>query len=360
MPHKFIISGGGTGGHIFPAVAIARELQLRFPDCEILFVGAKDRMEMEKIPREGYKIIGLDIAGLKRSLNYKNLGVFYKFIKSYFDAKKIINDFAPDCAIGTGGYASLPLLYAAGNLKIPTVIWEGNGYAGLSNKILAKKASRICTGFPGMESFFPKEKVVFTGNPLRPEMLNLPSKMAAKKHFGLDPQKPVLFITGGSLGARVINESIHKGLPLFEKNGIQLIWQTGQNFLHKAENVPSVLAFQFLNDMDKAYAAADLVISRAGALSISEICACGKASILVPSSNVTDDHQSKNARVMVLHQAAVMIADNVAPSLLVKKAIELIQEPGVLHRMETHAMDLAKPEATKRIVDEIGGLIVDC
>lgn len=336
---------------------MARELKKRHPDCEILFVGAKDRMEMEKVPREGFEIIGLDIRGLRRSLTTENFTVLWKFFKSYFDAKKILKEFRPTVAIGTGGYASLPLLYAAGRMKIPSLIWEGNGYAGLTNKILARNASRICTGFPGMEKFFPKHKIAFTGNPLRPEILALPGKREARAHFGLDPNIPLVFITGGSLGARVINESIFAGLQEFTSKNVQLIWQTGKTYSHKPENLPNVQSFQFLNDMDQAYAAADLVISRAGALSISEICAAGKASILVPSPNVTDDHQTQNARVMVLRKAAYMVPDKEAPFTLVKKAIELLQSPELLREMELHAMDLARPEATARIADEVEALM---
>lgn len=357
MPHKFIISGGGTGGHIFPAVAIAKSLQQKYPDCEILFIGANNRMEMEKVPQEGYKIIGLDVAGLKRSLSLANFSVAFKFVKSYFKAKKILQDFNPDCVIGTGGYASLAVLYAAGKNQYKSLIWEGNGYAGLTNKILAKRVNTICTGFSGMEQFFPKEKIVFTGNPVRNEILNIPSKSDGLNKFHLSPDKPVIFITGGSLGARTINNCIQAGLHKFSEQNIQLIWQTGKNFDPVVHDPNSVKAMSFLREMNYAYAAADLVISRAGALSVSEIAVADKASVLVPSPNVTEDHQTKNALKLTEKNAALLISDADAAENLVNEALALVQNNTRMEEMRINLKPLAKPDATESITLEIEKLI---
>jgi UDP-N-acetylglucosamine--N-acetylmuramyl-(pentapeptide) pyrophosphoryl-undecaprenol N-acetylglucosamine transferase len=350
---KFIISGGGTGGHIFPAVAIAKELRRRYPKCGILFIGANGRMEMEKVPLEGFDIIGLDVAGLKRSLSISNFNTAWKFIKSYFHAKKILKDFRPHCAIGTGGYASLAVLYAAGRMQIPTVIWEGNGHAGLTNKILAKRASVICTGLPEMDKFFPPEKTIFTGNPVREEIIHLPQKNAAMQFFGLDASKPVIFITGGSLGARTINESIQNSLQHLHDNHVQLIWQTGKNFEANTFGFPGIKALPFLKEMNMAYAASDLVISRAGALSISEISVTGKPSVLVPSPNVTDDHQTENALKLSEKGAAILIPDSEARDTLANTSIALLNDTARLQKMQEQVLALAKPNATLSIVDAI-------
>lgn len=357
MPYKFILSGGGTGGHIFPAVAIANSLKRKHPDATFLFAGANGRMEMEKVPQEGFEITGLDVAGLKRSLSLENFAVISKFIKSYFKAKKIIQQFKPDCVIGTGGYASLALLYAAGRMKVPSVIWEGNGYAGLTNKILAKRASKICTGFPDMEAFFPKEKIAFTGNPVRGEMLQLPDRISSCQHFQLNPSKPVVFITGGSLGARTINHAIQAGLHKFVEHGVQLIWQTGKHFdpvIHQPDIIKSM---SFLKEMNMAYAAADLVISRAGALSVSEIAVTGKPSILIPSPNVTDDHQTKNALKLSEKGAAKLMSDKDASEQLADTAIRLVMDTAALQQMSEKLKEVAKPNATESIVAEIEKLI---
>lgn len=352
MPHKVIISGGGTGGHIFPAVAIAKELQSRYPDCKFLFIGANGRMEMEKIPQEGFDILGLDVAGLKRSLSLTNFQVIYKFIKSYFKAKNIVRQFQPDVVIGTGGYASLAVLYAAERMQYPTLIWEGNGYAGLTNKILAKKASIICTGLPEMEKFFPATKTVFTGNPVRKEILSPATRSQALQFFGLDPEKPVVFITGGSLGARTINQAIQKSLPFFAENHIQLIWQTGKIF--KAENnYPTVKVYPFLNEINLAYAAADIVVSRAGALSIAEIAASGKPAILVPSPNVTEDHQTQNALKLTNHGAAQLLKDTDAAGQLHQQIRDLIQNESLRKQMQNKLANFAKPDATSDIANQI-------
>ena len=353
MPHKFILSGGGTGGHIFPALAIAKCLREKYPDCEILFIGANNRMEMEKVPQEGFEIVGLDVAGLKRSLSLANFSVIFKFTKSYFKAKYILNKIKPDCVIGTGGYASLAVLYAASKNRNPTVIWEGNGHAGLTNKILGKKATTICTGFPGMEKFFPKDKIAFTGNPVREEILNVPNKEVGCAFFDLDPQKPTLFITGGSLGARTINNCIQEGLHFFSEAGVQVIWQTGKTFDATIPETNGIKCMPFLREMKMGYAAADLVISRAGAISIAEIAVAGKAAILVPSPNVTDDHQTQNALKLIEIKAAVLIRDADAGKTLVKQAIALIKDKEKLQLMRKNIQQIAKPNATENIVKEI-------
>lgn len=357
MPYKFIISGGGTGGHIFPAVAIANGLRTVYPDCKILFIGANNRMEMEKVPLEGYEIVGLDVAGLKRSLSPTNFSVAWKFLKSYWKAKQILQEFNPDCVIGTGGYASLAVLYAAGKKGYKSLIWEGNGYAGLTNKILAKRVTTICTGFPGMEKFFPKNKLVFTGNPVRKEILNLPTKTEGIAFFKLDPSKPVIFITGGSLGARTINQCIQAGLHKFTDAGIQLIWQTGKTFDPVVHDTANVKAMSFLREINLAYAAADLIISRAGALSVAEIAVADKASVLVPSPNVTEDHQTQNALKLSEQSAAMLMSDAQVPEKLVDEAIALVLNKEKTTLMREKLKPLAKPNATESIVKEIQKLI---
>lgn len=357
MQRKFLISGGGTGGHIFPAVAVAQLLQKEYPGCEILFVGASNRMEMEKVPQEGYKIIGLDVMGLKRAISPMNLVVLWKFIKAYFKSKKIVKEFNPDCVIGTGGYASLAVLYAASGMGKKTVIWEGNGYAGLTNKILAKRVSIICTGFPEMERVFPKEKVRFTGNPVRENLSNIRNKSESCKFFGLNPDKPVLFITGGSLGAKSINLAIQQGLEELEEAGIQVIWQTGKNFSAETGNRKGILAMIFLREMEYGYGAADLVISRAGALSMAEIAVCGKPALLVPSPNVTDDHQTQNALQFSKLGAAIMVKDADVMDTLVKKSIETLGNKPLTAGMQESLRQVARPNATAAIVSEIKKLI---
>lgn len=355
---KFILSGGGTGGHIFPAVSVARELQRQFPGCEILFIGALGRMEMEKIPKEGFQIIGLPVAGLKRSLSLQNFKILWNMARSYFKAKKLIKTFKPDCVIGTGGYASLAVLYAAAKLNCPTVIWEGNGFAGLTNKILSKKVKVICTGMPGMENFFPAEKIVFTGNPVRAEMLHLITREEARKKFGLDPAKPLVFATGGSLGARTLNLSLEQKRDELLDAGIQLIWQTGKNFNKESNLQRGLYAGAFIENMADAYAAADLVISRAGALSIAEICVTQKPAILIPSPNVTDDHQTQNALVLSKREAAVLLKDSEALQQLVPLAISLIGNQPQREKMSAELQQLARPHATLLIVEEIKKLLV--
>lgn len=352
-PYKFIISGGGTGGHIFPAVAIAHGLRKVYPNCDVLFVGANNRMEMEKIPQEGFSIVGLDVAGLKRSFSLENLKVLWKFIRSYFKAKKLVKKFKPDCAIGTGGYVSLPVMYAAAGQRVKTVIWEGNGFPGLTNKVMAKKADLIFTGFPKMEKYFPADKIIFSGNPVRSEVLNLPESNKGKEHFGLNTDKPVLFITGGSLGARSINECIQQNLKPLTEAGIQIIWQTGKNFQAQTQGFDGVYAAVFIKEMEMAYAAADAVISRAGALSISEIAVTAKPVILVPSPNVTDDHQTKNAGQLTHMNAALMVKDAEVNQNLIATAIKLLEDKALQNELTASLLQLAKPHATEEIVQEI-------
>lgn len=355
--HKFLISGGGTGGHIFPAVAIARELEKQFPGCEILFAGANNRMEMEKVPQEGYKIVGFDVSGLKRSFSLSNLATIYKFVKSYFQAKTLIRSFNPDCVIGTGGYASLAVLYAATSLKCKTVIWEGNGYAGLTNKILAKRVNIICTGFEGMESVFPADKIRVTGNPVRSGLSHLPTVEKAREFFGLDMEKPVAFITGGSLGAKTINLAVQKNIDQIQDAGIQLIWQTGKNFQADVQGHTGIYTGQFIREMEMAYAAADLVVSRAGALTLAEIAVAGKPSILIPSPNVTDDHQTHNALKFTDKDAALLLRDSDCETQLAGKIISLSRDRVTQQNMKEKLKTIARPDATELIVAEISKLI---
>src|SRR5690606_35062563 len=298
---KFIISGGGTGGHIYPAVAIANELKSRFSDAEFLFVGAKDRMEMEKVPQAGYKIKGLWISGLQRSLSFQNLAFPLKLISSLWKSQRILKDFKPDAAIGTGGYASAPLLRMASMRKIPCLIQEQNSHAGITNKWLSGKGQKICVAHDGMEKFFPSEKIKLTGNPGRRDLLDNSSKKEESiAFFNLKKNKKTLLVLGGSLGARRINQLIEKSLPFFEKNNMQVIWQCGKFYeeTYKNKGSETVQVHAFLNRMDLAYAAADFIISRAGALSVSELCLVGKPVVFIPSPNVAEDHQTKNAKAI--------------------------------------------------------------
>ena len=311
---RIIISGGGTGGHIFPAVSIANALKEQHPDIEILFVGAEGRMEMQRVPAAGYKIIGLPVAGFDRKHLWKNIGVLIKLVRSQIKARQIIKDFKPHAAVGVGGYASGPTLKVAGMMGIPTLIQEQNSYAGVTNKLLAKKACKICVAYEGMERFFDKEKIILTGNPVRQGLLTQAiSKEEAIRKFGLDPQKKTILIVGGSLGARTINNCVMHGLEKIKNSGVQFIWQTGKFYIDEAKatvakvgNLPMLHTTDFISDMAAAYSAADLVISRAGAGSISEFCLLQKPVILVPSPNVAEDHQTKNALALVNKDAALM------------------------------------------------------
>jgi len=328
---KIIISGGGTGGHIFPAVAIANALKSISPNCELLFVGAEGRMEMEKVPAAGYKIVGLNISGMQRGSIFKNLGLPFKVIASVRKAMKLIEDFKPDAVVGVGGYASGPLLYAASLKNIPYLIQEQNSYAGITNKFLGKNAAKICVAFDGMEAFFPEEKILKTGNPVRANIVDIEGKhYAGAELLKLDPLKKTILVTGGSLGAGTLNKSIEKHLSALIAADVQLVWQTGK-FYYKGviERVgsnphPNVIILEFLNKMDLAYAAADVIISRAGAGTIAELCLIEKPVILVPSPNVAEDHQTKNAMALVKNDAAILINDRSAEDTLVAEALKLL------------------------------------
>lgn len=358
--HKIIISGGGTGGHIFPAIAIANALREIEPQIEILFVGAEGKMEMEKVPQAGYKIVGLPVAGLQRKLTLANLSFPFKLFKSLGKAGDIIKDFKPDACVGVGGYASGPTLYKAGSKGIPYLIQEQNSYAGLTNKLLAKNASKICTAYDGMQKFFPEEKITLTGNPVRKDILDLWGKRTqALTHFGLDPVKPVLLVMGGSLGARTLNNAMKADLQKLVDAGVSVLWQTGKYYFEEmktaAEGFSSkgVLVKDFIKEMDFAYAAADVVISRAGALSISELCLVKKPSILVPSPNVTDDHQTKNALALSDRSAALMVSDADAPEKLIEVAIELLKNKIKQEELSKNIAALGKPYAAAEIAREV-------
>lgn len=351
-PLKLIFSGGGTGGHIFPAVAIAREFQHRFENVEILFVGALGKMEMEKVPAEGFKIIGLPVEGLVRSLSFKNIKIIFKAITSYLKAKKIIEDFRPDAVIGTGGFASLPITIAATRMMVPVFAWEGNGFAGLTNKLLKKTAKRIFCGFDGMDNQFPYKNWIHSGNPIRQEILLKSDKKTAAAFFGLNPNQPIVFVTGGSLGARSINEAVNSSLEIWSQNNIQVIWQTGKNY--QVQQTPTgVWVSPFLKEMHLAYSCADLVISRSGATSVSEIMAVGVPAIFVPSPNVTDDHQTKNAEKATQHGGGILIKDSVIKSTLTNQVVDLLGKSDELFRMKTQLLKHAKPRATEEIVNQI-------
>lgn len=352
---KIIISGGGTGGHIYPAVAVAQELQKRIPDVEILFVGASDRMEMEKVPKAGYKIIGLWISGLQRSLSFKNLLFPVKVVSAVTKSLGILNDFKPDAAIGFGGYASGAMLWAATMKKIPTVIHEQNSYAGITNKILKNRVDTICVAYDKMNRFFPEQKIVKVGNPIRKDLMNVNGKRSdAIKFFELDPNKKTILIIGGSLGARTINESIYAGLDRLHAAGLQIIWQTGKNFT-KASTLTSdvVKPHVFIYEMDLAYAAADVVVSRAGALSIAELAQVQKPVILVPSPNVAEDHQTKNAMALVNSEAALLVKDSNARNTLIDEVINLAANEMKQAQLKNNIASFAMPNAAQRIVDEI-------
>lgn len=357
---KIIISGGGTGGHIFPAIAIANALKKLDPDTEILFVGANGRMEMEKVPAAGYKIIGLDIQGIQRKSILKNLMFPVKLWLSVRKSVKIIKDFKPDAAVGVGGYASGPLLYAASLKGIPYLIQEQNSYAGITNKWLGKKAQKICVAFDGMEQFFPAANIIKTGNPIRKESVDINGKqMQALELYSLSAFKKTILVTGGSLGARTLNNSIMAGLDKIIAADVQVIWQTGK-FYYKGiieklgENYhPNVKIVEFLNRMDLAYAAADVIISRAGAGTIAELCVVKRPVILVPSPNVAEDHQTKNALALVQESAAAFIADRDAEEKLVDKAIELLSDKQLQKELSTNIGKLALPNADEVIAKEV-------
>lgn len=358
---RIIISGGGTGGHIFPAVSIANAIKEQHPEAEILFVGAEGRMEMQRVPAAGYQIIGLPVAGFDRKHLLKNISVLIKLMKSQIKARRIIKEFKPDAAVGVGGYASGPTLKVAGSMGIPTLIQEQNSYAGVTNKLLAKKACKICVAYEGMERFFDKEKIILTGNPVRQNLLNQQmSRKDAIRSFNLDPTKKTVLIVGGSLGARTINNCVLNGLDQIRQSGVQFIWQTGKFYINEAkekvgqaENYPMLHTTDFITDMAAAYSAADLVISRAGAGSISEFCLLGKPVILVPSPNVAEDHQTKNALALVAKDAALYIKDAEASEKLLKTAIETVQQPETLKKLSTNIAKLAFKDSANTIAEEV-------
>ncbi|MGO3707176.1 MAG: undecaprenyldiphospho-muramoylpentapeptide beta-N-acetylglucosaminyltransferase [Mesonia hippocampi] len=357
---KFILSGGGTGGHIYPAIAIANELKRRFPTAEFLFVGAENRMEMQKVPQAGYPIKGLWISGIQRKLSLDNLAFPFKLLSSLLKSKKILNQFKPDVVIGTGGFASGPLLKMANAKKIPTLLQEQNSYAGITNKWLADKADVICVAYKGMERYFPKEKIVFTGNPVRQDLLEISGKTdKAKQVFKLTPEKQTILILGGSLGARRINQEIAKQIAYFKTKDIQLIWQTGKLYYdeYKKYNSENIRVFEFLNEMDLAYAAADIIISRAGAGTVSELAIVGKPVVFIPSPNVAEDHQTKNAMAMVENNAAVCIREESLEEDFCNQLTTLLNNPTKQKALSENLKHLAKPKATKVIVDHIEKLL---
>lgn len=353
---RFIISGGGTGGHIFPAIAIADELKRRLPDAEILFVGAKDRMEMQKVPQAGYPIEGLWISGLQRKLSWQNLLFPLKFISSLLKSRSVIKRFKPDAVIGTGGFASGAVVKVAGQMGIPTFIQEQNSYAGITNKMLAKNAHKICVAYDAMEQFFPKEKIVKTGNPIRDGLLNIAEyRSEGLSCFHLDSQRKTLLVLGGSLGARRINQLIEQQLPLFEQLGVQVLWQCGKLYYeeYKKYNSEQVRVLAFIDRMELAYAAADVIISRAGASSVSELCVVGKPVIFIPSPNVAEDHQTKNARAIADKQAAILLRENELNEQFANTFSKLIANEAQQEALSAHIKALAQPNATKDIVNLI-------
>ena len=358
---RFIISGGGTGGHIFPAVSIANAIKELCPQSEILFVGAEGRMEMHRVPAAGYPIKGLPVAGFDRKNFLKNIPVLIKLFKSQRLARKIVKDFRPHAAVGVGGYASGPTLKVAGSMGIPTLLQEQNSYAGVTNKLLAKQAKKLCVAYEGMERFFDKSKIILTGNPVRQGLLNHSiQREEAVATFGLDPQKKTVLILGGSLGARTINQCLMANLDKVKNSGIQFIWQTGKIYIEEARKavaeageLPMLHVTDFISDMATAYSAADLVISRAGAGSISEFCLLQKPVILVPSPNVAEDHQTKNALALVNKNAALYVKDAEAKDLLLDKAIEAVNQPELLKNLSKNIAELAFTDSANVIAKEV-------
>lgn len=367
---KYLISGGGTGGHIFPAVSIANALREADPDCEILFVGALGRMEMERVPQAGYPIVGLPIRGFDRSRPWRNIRVLIDLMRSMVQARKIVRDFRPDVGVGVGGYASGAAMKVAAKMGVPILLQEQNGFAGVTNKLLKDDAKKICVAYEGMERFFPQEKIILTGNPVR-QNLTSGTKEEALKYFNetfgvhFTSERKTLLIIGGSLGARTINQSIVAHLSELIESGIQVIWQTGKNYYADCQkalsnlqspiaNTPSpIICTDFVSQMPLAYALADLVISRAGASSISELCLLGKPSILVPSPNVAEDHQTHNAMALVKKQAAVLVKDNNAHSELIATALQLMADDQQLQELHTHILTLALPDSARMIAAEV-------
>lgn len=370
-PYRIIISGGGTGGHIYPAIAIANALTAKHKDAEILFVGARGRMEMQKVPEAGYKIVGLWISGLQRKLTLENLAFPLKVTSSLLKASRIISDFKPHAAVGVGGFASGPMIYVASYRGIPSLLQEQNSYAGLTNKLLADKVQKICVAHEGMEKFFPGQKLVFTGNPVRQDIVELAANGLSSKReealqvFGLSPEKKTLLVVGGSLGARTLNNSMIEAIDKVVAQDIQLIWQCGQMYYQEMSeklaaipNTEGIKLNEFLRRMDLAYAAADVVISRAGALAISELSLVKKPVIFVPSPNVAEDHQRKNAEALVRQDAALMVTDQEAPSKLVDMAVSLLHDTAQQERLKENIARLARPQAAEHIAREVLDMII--
>lgn len=358
---KFILSGGGTGGHIYPAIAIANELKLRFPDADILFVGASNKMEMQKVPQSGFPIKGLWIAGIQRKLTFDNALFPIKLLDSLLKSRTIIRHFKPDVVIGTGGFASGPLLRVAGIAGIPTVLQEQNSFPGITNKWLSKKASKICVAYENLEKFFPRNKIVLTGNPVRQDLVNFKEKrQEAIEFFKLDATKKTILVLGGSLGARRINQLIAKELVNFSSQNVQLIWQCGKLYndeyshFNEKENVQ---VLPFIDRMDLAYAAVDVIISRAGASSVSELCLVGKPTLFIPSPNVAEDHQTKNANAIVDKEGALLIKESELDTRFTNTINSLLNDEELQKKLSQNMLQLAKPNATKDIVDEIVKLI---
>lgn len=363
-PYRFIISGGGTGGHIYPAIAIANELKSRYANAEFLFVGASDRMEMEKVPQAGYKIEGVWISGLQRRLSLKNLLFPFKLISSLMKSRSIIKKFKPNVAIGTGGYASAPLLKVASGKNIPCLIQEQNSHAGITNKWLSKTVDKICTAYDGMDRFFPAEKIVLTGNPVRQDLLEITSKRAeAQQFFKLNPVLKTILVLGGSLGARKINQLVNGAQEYFKAENVQVIWQCGKLYEAQYASAPlgnqndNVQVHPFLNRMDLAYAAADVIISRAGALSVSELCLVGKPVLFIPSPNVSEDHQTKNALSISEKNAAILLRESEAGEKFQQTIDSLLKDETLQQELSENIKKLAKPNAAIEIVDEIEKLL---
>mgnify|MGYP002780316863 CR=1 FL=1 len=357
---RVIISGGGTGGHIYPAVAIANEIKARFPQAAILFVGALGRMEMVRVPEAGYEIQGLRVAGLQRRLTLDNLAFPFKLISAVREARRIVQEFRPDVVVGVGGYASAPTLLAATNLGLPTLIQEQNSYAGLTNKLLGKRVNRICVAYEGMERFFPKEKLILTGNPVRSDILSARQHgVEAAQHFGLAAGRPTVLLIGGSLGARTLNQAMAAGLRRLVEAGCQVVWQTGKTYHSEATSVAApfvmrgVKVFDFIKRMELAFALADVVVSRAGALSISELSLTGHPTILVPSPNVAEDHQTKNAQALAQRGAALLMSDADAAARLIDEVLALVQNSARQESLRKNLLPLGRPNATAAIVNEV-------
>lgn len=364
--NRIIISGGGTGGHVFPAISIADELRSRLDNPDILFVGAKNRMEMEKVPEAGYNIIGLPVAGFRRSLSLSNIKVIMKLFTSLKIAGKILKEFKPDVVVGVGGYASGPVLRSAARRGIPTLIQEQNSYAGLTNRLLGKRVDRICVAYEGMEEYFPKKKIVLSGNPVRESIRNYStsgSRKEAREEFGLDEKEKVILVLGGSGGARSINNAVMAGLQELKKSGVMMIWQCGKYYFSGAQESLAgfppgrVVLRQFIQRMDLAYMAADMIVARAGAITISELTHVGKPAILIPSPNVADDHQTKNAKALVKEGAALYIPDNEAESVMISTALDLLGDEKKQEGLSINIKSLAIPDSVERIAGEIISLM---